>query len=499
MGRSLNVNHLFNTDKLTKAQFKKKFTDVMKAKGYTKASADDGELSYALVFSADRRWVTVLAEESADPRKDAAELAGDLGTPVLSIELVDSDFAELTLFDKSGAVDTMFLGEPYFDEVPEPSPLKWQTILGIDWSKVEEIQQGEHTFAEDALSELGDVIGCENMLVEYGDADDGEEWVYFKKAVVKKLTLNGAFKKYFGEVLEPLGFQYKKIGKSYFYIRVLNGEILQFVMCKLIPMRKVGYQSFDIDFYVSSLYQRNLPKLDEKNGGRNARGLKWLLTERLRTDPDNDQYKELGKKALKYYTDIFWTRRKLDWSEIPDDQVNKTLDEWLYKYYFMFNPDYTECMELAKEYAKLLLVPILNDTVTLEGLLDRCYSDRSSLFYSLSQELRSIEFDDFEDQNMNGYNASLALIVANYNKDLSRYIERSVEEYAIETKNGMRNNDENVLTEFVLQFRKKLEDGVKIRDKILNTPELKDHALKMAKEFRKTNLEILRSYNLDKI
>ena len=156
-------------------------------------------------------------------------------------------------------------------------------------------------------------------------------------------------------------------------------------------------------------------------------------------------------------------------------------------------------MELAKEYAKVLLVPILNDTVTLEGLLDRCYSDRSSLFYSLSQELRSIEFDDFEDQNMNGYNASLALIVANYNKDLSRYIERSVEEYAIETKNGMRNNDENVLTEFVLQFRKKLEDGVKIRDKILNTPELKDHALKMAKEFSKTNLEILRSYNLDKI
>lgn len=35
MGRSLNVNHIFNMDKLAKAQFKKKFTDFMTAKDYT--------------------------------------------------------------------------------------------------------------------------------------------------------------------------------------------------------------------------------------------------------------------------------------------------------------------------------------------------------------------------------------------------------------------------------------------------------------------------------
>ena len=58
MGRALNV------DKLTKAQFKKRFTDMMKA--------DDAELCYALVFSADRKWVTVLTEESSDTRKEAA-------------------------------------------------------------------------------------------------------------------------------------------------------------------------------------------------------------------------------------------------------------------------------------------------------------------------------------------------------------------------------------------------------------------------------------------
>ena len=111
MGRSFNVNHIYNPDKLTKAQFKKKFTDSMKAKGYTKASADDGEISYALVFSADRSWVTVLTEESTDTRKEAAELAKNFDLQVLSVELVDSDFAEITLVDKSGIVDTMYLGE----------------------------------------------------------------------------------------------------------------------------------------------------------------------------------------------------------------------------------------------------------------------------------------------------------------------------------------------------------------------------------------------------
>ena len=41
MGRSHNVNHIFNLDELTKARFKKKFTDMMNDKGYTKAKAEE--------------------------------------------------------------------------------------------------------------------------------------------------------------------------------------------------------------------------------------------------------------------------------------------------------------------------------------------------------------------------------------------------------------------------------------------------------------------------
>ena len=258
MGRSLNVNHVFNSDKLTKAQFKKQFTDMMKAKGYTSAKIDDAELCYELVFSADRSWVTLLSEESDDAKNKASAFARNLGMQVLSVELVDSDFAELTLFGKNGVpADTMFLGEPYFDECPEPSPLKWQTMLGIDWSKVREIQQGDYTFAEDALCAFGEIIGCDNMLAEFGEGGDNAVRIYFKKGAQKKLTLNSAFKEVFGEKLIPMGFKFIG-GRS--FVRLVNNEVIQTVSCiKGSPLGAYGLDEgsdviYQIWFAISTVY-----------------------------------------------------------------------------------------------------------------------------------------------------------------------------------------------------------------------------------------------------
>ncbi|MCR5020468.1 hypothetical protein [Ruminococcus sp.] len=274
MGRSLNINHVLNADKLTKAQFKKQFTDMMKAKGYTSAKEEDAELCYELVFSADRKWVTILFEDDTEAKNKASAFARDLGMQVLSVELVDSDFAELTLFGINGApVDTMFLGEPYFDEVSEPSPLKWQTMLGIDWAKVEEIQQGDHTFAEDALCEFGEIIGCENMLAEYGNEGDNAVRVYFKKAGEKKLTYRTAYNKVFSEVLEPLGFV--KTQTPLLYMRS-RGDIIDLI--KIEESRKDVFSSgedtrlnrlIDVCFVASTLYEGWLERFftSEKNTG----------------------------------------------------------------------------------------------------------------------------------------------------------------------------------------------------------------------------------------
>lgn len=283
MGRSFTSNHILNADKLTKAQFKKKFNDMMKAKGYTKADADEAELSYALAFSSDRKWVTVLTEDGDNPRNETADFAKSLGMEVLVIELVDSDFAAISLFDKTGTqADTMFLGDPYFDEVPEPSPLKWQTLLGIDWAQVEKILNTDYTFAEDALGGFAEIIGMdkENILLEYDEIDDSAVMLYFKKEGEKKLTLNAAFKQVFGAKLESRGFKLIKGGCM--YVRVLNSEIVQFVTVEkeetyrdYLPVEKevikkaqyegrlldyiTEYTCFNVVCSLKTLYENELP------------------------------------------------------------------------------------------------------------------------------------------------------------------------------------------------------------------------------------------------
>ncbi|MCR5123132.1 MAG: hypothetical protein K6B74_12030 [Ruminococcus sp.] len=77
MGTSFTTTHIHNAQNLTKAQFKKAFTDMMKAKGYTASDEENAALTYTLVFAPDRKWVTVLTD-GADARRETAELAKGL-------------------------------------------------------------------------------------------------------------------------------------------------------------------------------------------------------------------------------------------------------------------------------------------------------------------------------------------------------------------------------------------------------------------------------------
>lgn len=154
MGQTITNLHIHNSAGLTKAQFKKAFADMMKQRGFVKATADAATVSYSLVFSKDRKWVTVTGEDL-----NAAEFAKSLGSQVLSVELVDSDFAELKLHAPDGSADTLMLGESYSDEYPEPNPDAWESVLGENsWSKVKEIQSSDCTFAEDILADFGQLV-----------------------------------------------------------------------------------------------------------------------------------------------------------------------------------------------------------------------------------------------------------------------------------------------------------------------------------------------------
>lgn len=171
MGLSLITQHIHNAEALTKAQFKKTFCDHFKSKGYTAAKEEeDAELTYTLVFSKDRKWVTILSEDEADTRSSAAEFAKALKTYAVVTELVNSDFAELSLFDGTGAhIDSLTLGESYLeDAAPMGEPSVWQPLMVGNWEQVETIQNGSYTFAEDALAEFAPIIGMdgENILLE---------------------------------------------------------------------------------------------------------------------------------------------------------------------------------------------------------------------------------------------------------------------------------------------------------------------------------------------
>ena len=458
MGRSLTSNHIYNAEKLTKAQFKKKFTDMMKAKGYTSAKADDGELCYALAFSGDRSWVTVLTEESTDTRKEASELAKNLGLQVLSVELVDSDFAELTLYEKSGAAaDTMFLGEPYFDEYPEPSPLKWQTLLNIDWAKVEEIQSKDHTFADEALSEFGEVIGCENMLLEFDGADDDAVRLYFKKAGEKKLTLNAAFKQVFGPELEKLGFVLAKSRYTY-YVRLINKEILEVISFNQLDSDHATKRVFRIEIGVASLYRHILD---------------------LSISP---------KKNQDWLLDNHWICSHKEQIPLDDDYLQKIIS---FKCDLTDRDSMLRAFENSLEVTKKIAIPLLDKIHNIDTCIE--------YLRGVGIMLKLFDSTDFGNKNPNndsneGY---LYCITPNYENIIRKKLINDIDIYKKALDKRLDGYYEDEYHRRVEKIETVVEKRVSQIERIVKNEELYAKLLSELEKRRKNNIERLKSYGVN--
>ena len=461
MGRSLNVNHVFNSDKLTKAQFKKKFTDMMKAKGYTSAKIDDAELCYELVFSADMSWVTLLSEESDDAKNKAAYIAKDLDMNVLSIELVDSDFAELTLFGKNGVpADTMFLGAPYFDEYPEPSPLKWQTMLGIDWSKVQEIQQGDYTFAEDALCSFGEIIGCDNMLTEFGEGGDNAVRVYFKKGAEKKLTLNSAFKEVFGPELEKQGFKLIK-GLQSFYARIINDEIVQFICCDKCNSGLNETKGFCILYDIATVYRKTL---------------------------DIKHFKDY---FLNGFNSLFQTYKEaypFDYSKEISNKLQCT------EYFSSDNESLISGLKFNLEWTKKVLFPIYDRIVDIQSVISH-YETRGRRIEITTEN----NLNNTDRLNYFCWNEDMLFTISDYKGDFTEFI-TSKEEFErkndIIRANGGRIHPKNTYDNYYNVALECAEERRKKRDNIINNSELHRKVLLECDMRKKQNIDILKSYGL---
>lgn len=281
MGRFFSSVQIKNNG--SREQFLKSFCNVMKKRSFVPCSEEESSVSYILAFSESGKWVTLTCEAYRDDtnrgKTDAKQTAAEMKTSSFGMEVVDSDFAVLELYKDSSAADTVIVGDGSVygfdgDNYQKGKRECWEELLvsGKTWEQLSVIWNKNEVFVEDALYEAASVLGIEPkyMVSDYedlngmADKDTNVVPMFFKKKITvseggeKKLTMNAAFKKVFGEALEPLGFVKIKVAKLTYFVRVVNDEILHILTYRELRTRKTGYKSFEILGGVVSLYRRTI-------------------------------------------------------------------------------------------------------------------------------------------------------------------------------------------------------------------------------------------------
>lgn len=288
MSRFSTTVHIKNN--VDRMRFVNTFSDIMKKRGFVPCSEDETAQSY--IFAYDDGWVTLANEEYMDnPQKaydDTRDMAKALKTSAFSVEVVDSDFAIMTLRAPNGAEDRVVVGDGTgygIEETPMGDKNLWEPFLaeGRTLEELYGLWNNQDILAEDTLRDVAPILGI-NPYYIYADyneisekADENENIIafYFKKAVAKtkSMSLNAAFIKVFGEALEPLGF--KKIKSRYPYlVRVVpGGEIIHVITVMQDQGMMQNQKSFVISGGVATVYRG---KIDLSISPRHNSN--WLLS-----------------------------------------------------------------------------------------------------------------------------------------------------------------------------------------------------------------------------
>ena len=242
MGRFFSTIQIKNNG--SREQFINSFYNIMKKRDLEACSEDEASVSYTIAFSESGKWVTLTSEVYMDSPKqakdDAKQTAAEMKTSCFSIDVVDSDWANIELYTGTDIHDTVIVGRSEFpDDPPKGRCECWEPLLvsGKTWEQLSEIWNKNEVFVEDALCGAASMLGIEPkyMISDYEDFNDTADKdtnvvsLFFKKKITainsgeKKLTMNAAFKQVFGEALEPLGFIKAKTKYPY-YIRFVFEE-----------------------------------------------------------------------------------------------------------------------------------------------------------------------------------------------------------------------------------------------------------------------------------
>lgn len=481
MGRFFTSTQIYNPKLLDRDRFKVYFCEKMKKEGYELCEADCAELSYVLAFTDNCKWVTLSSETYEQGNRisqaDTARIAKMLGTYCVNTIVIDSDCAMLDLYDdKEKKADTAIMGraDDYLgDDIPTPTKAVWEQFLSADstWEQFMSVVQGDYVFVEDGLSELAPVIemDSENILFEYEDADENDEnfcYLSFRKAdpkKEKKLTLKSAFVKVFGEGLEPLGFVRLKKTKLPFYVRLIDGEILQIITYRKKSIKKSGYEQFEVLGGIVSLYRREINFEQPPES--------WLYT--------NGRYYSskcavpvdimLKKSVIQFHCDIWGTSMQLySEPEAMEEKFQMNISNFLCK-----KDDNEEMLKGVKNaftVTSKIMLSIFEKVTDCNSCID--------YFYNMDTTMSLCE--DFEQLNTkpNYYDSDgLMLIKANYRGDIFHYRERKLALEVDQIEKGCRGlYGAKDIEEYKERFRHYTAQQIIIRDKLLDDIELNARA-----------------------
>ena len=467
MGRFSTTVQIKNN--IDRSSFINSFCDVMKKRGFAPCVEDEAALAYALAFS-EGGWVTLANEDYRDNPKKAQDdlkyLADGLKTSAFSVEVVDSDFAILSL--NNG--DTVIVGDGSGYGIEEPSRGNreyWEPILsdGRTWEQFSEIAQNDSVFVEAALSELAVILGISPELIcaECSELSDNENVVqlYFKKAEAKSkpMTLNAAFKQVFGEALEPLGFKLIKSKYPYFVRVVPGGEIIHVIT--VMPEQGImkNQKAFVICGGVATVYKGQI------NLTVNPCNLNWLIRN---TDAYLKSYP--GEKDFKLYEKI---NRFI---YIPND-----------------NSSLVKELTNAFNYTKQFLLPIINGVTNLYKCAD--------FYWTFKPTMLSIHNEaDWGKRHHNGENDSLMMLkiydVSTYEIKLREQIESSRESTLHMINVGRSLYTQEMLDNEYKTHLNALKKLLNEYDVLLNNPERNKEVIDELEHRKSVNSETLRELGL---
>ena len=450
MGRFFSTVHIKNNS--SKKQFLNSFYNIMKKRDLVTCSEDEASISYALAFSESDKWATLTAEAYKDrpqqAKDDAKQTAAEMKTSSFSIEVVDSDWANIELYSGTDIHDTVIVGRSELpDEPPKGRRECWEQLLmpKKTWKQLSEIWNKNEVFVEDALCEAASMLGIEPkyMVSEYEDfnamanKDTNIVSLFFKKNNERNLSLNAAFKQVFGKALEPLGFVKIKTKHPY-YVRAVTDEIINVVTVKEEWSGYPTEKRFNIYSGIATVYRYkidfDLSMADNKD---------WLMT-----------------IAGSYY--LTYKNSK---------EYDKEFKRSFFEFSYMKNSTESllDAMQYALELTEEFIIPLFNKTQSLKDCVD--FFRKYNLRMSTNNFKRDLNLDDSEIYHDEG------LLYVKTNDD--------------KLQSDLRNRLEKVRDEGCEKYQKTLE-----KLSFFDEPDIHKKVLQELERRKNHNNSLLRNYGV---